>query len=239
MQQANEAVGQFAHAVSVMAAKEIHTDTASSQKISAEIAAMPSEWKNMDGQTVGKLAERMEGGLEQAVGELAAAQQEQQKRDEETFQETEMQHSRRRRRRRTASSGMGAGAMRKVDQDIKADDRTAGQGVFRGSSNPAATRGAPPARPSVQLRPEDMAAVQTMSDSLRTLSNAANDAANAITMADVKPGDKIVPDDQAAAAFVEQTRERRGRNAQGNRQSNNPMGSGTRNNPNNQRPTRT
>lgn len=245
VQQANEAVGQFAHAVSVMAAKEIHTDTAAAQKISAEVAAMPSEWKNMDGQTVGKLASRMEEGLEQAVGELAAAQQEQQKRDEETFHEAETNHSRRRRRRRSAASGMSAGAMRKVDQDIKADDRAAGQGVFRGSSNPAPTRGAPPARPSVQLRPEDLAAVQTMSDNLRALSNAAADAAaSTLAVVDVKAGDKIVPDDKGAASFVDQTRDQRrpgNRDAHGNRQGgSNPVGSGTRNNnPNNQRPTRT
>jgi hypothetical protein len=222
---ANEAVGQFAHAISLMAAKEMHTDMAASQKISAEIAVMPEEWKDLDGKTVGKLAERMEGGLEQAVGELAAEQQEQQKREEETVQDvadSHHQHSRRKRRRRSASSGLGAGGMRKVDRDIRADDIALNQGRFQESPGARATDRQP------LLRPEDRAAVQAVSSNLRTINSI--DMTN-LAAVDIKPGDKIAPDDKGAVAFVDQMREQRN-----NR---NTQGGGNRNNPNNQRPTRT
>jgi hypothetical protein len=215
--EANEAVGQFAHAASLMAAKETPGNLAASQQIAAEIAAMPGEWKNLDDKTIGRLAEKMEGGLEEAAHEIEA--QEKLRGDEEISMD-DAHSGRRKRRRGAASAQVAAAGMRKVDRDLKADDRAIADAAMRAprSASPVANR------PGAQLRAEDMAAVKAaVKSSLRSSNEQMNLAA-----VDVKPGDKIVPDDQGAAAFVDQMRDqRRGRP------------NGNRNNPNNNRPTRT
>jgi len=229
--QANEAVGNFAHAVSLMAAKEIPADMAAAQQISADIAQMPQEWKNMENRTVNRLAQAMEGGFEQAVGDLEMQRQERQKQDEEIVQDAAAMamQSRRRKRRRSASSGLGAGAQRKIDRDIKADDLALNQGRFRDA--PLPSQQIPRAeQPRPQIRVEDLAAVESLGGNLR---NIGNQTAN-LNPTDVKPDDKIVPNDQGAASFVQNVREQkipRGNKPSGNR-NNNPNG------PNNQRPQR-
>lgn len=135
VQEAGEAAGQFAHAIALMAAKEMPNSIAAAQQISADATQNPEEWKNLHGHTVDRLVKSMEGGLEKAVGEIAA-QQEQQEQAEEVQAAAELaaQHSgqsRRRRRRRSSRSGMGGAKQRKQHTDITADDYALRQGRFR------------------------------------------------------------------------------------------------------------
>lgn len=160
IQEANNAVGQFAHTIKLMAAKEIPVSMAASQQISADITQMPEEWKKLDGRTVDRLVSSMEDGLARAVSEIEQ-QQQAQAQDEELAQQVmddAMHHSsargRRRRRRQSAGPSLTKSAKRRNAGDLNGDgvaDR------FQG----------------MNLNGIDLAAIRELGSSLRTASNEA------------------------------------------------------------------
>jgi hypothetical protein len=201
VKEASDAVGSFAHAVSLMAAKEIPNSLAAAQQISADITQMPEEWKSLHGKTVDLLVQSMEGGLEQAVHDMQMQQAEQQKQDEEIAQDTmeaamaQSGHLRRKRRRRYRS-GQSAGAQRKVDRDIKADDYALGQGRFRDNRRDDDGRTLPPAamrQAPVGLRQEDLAAIRELGGNLRDIGQQAA-VLSTVNVANVGQDDKLSVD---------------------------------------------
>ncbi|MDX1974322.1 MAG: hypothetical protein SFT92_01460 [Rickettsiales bacterium] len=165
IQKANKAVGEFAHALSLMAKKEIPVSMAAVQQISADIANMPEDWKTMEGRTVGRLLQTMDAGVERAASEI---QQQQEKAEQQSQASAEaLSNDRNKRRsRRRRSSGVGGAAQRKVNQDLTADDRALGQGRFADSPQAAAP---PPPR----LNSESLDAIRALGNALRNLSNQA------------------------------------------------------------------
>ena len=73
---ANDTVGGFAHAFSLMAAREIPTSEAdAAQQISAQAAKMPEQWKHLSGQTASRLMQHMEQGMDKAASEIQLRQE--------------------------------------------------------------------------------------------------------------------------------------------------------------------
>jgi hypothetical protein len=136
IREANDAVGQFSHTIKLMAAKEIPTSHAASQQISADIANMPEEWKSLNGRTVDRLTQAMEGGLERAVADLQTRQQEQQQQqDEELASKSvenqllgEMAGKKKRRRRSSKTGGSASASLKKSAKRRNANDLN-GDGV--------------------------------------------------------------------------------------------------------------
>ncbi len=136
IREANEAVGQFSHAIKLMAAKEIPTSHAASQQISADIANTPEEWKKLEGRTVDRLTQAMDGGLERAVADLQTRQQEQQQQqDEELASKSvenqllgEMAGKKKRRRRSSKTGGSASASLKKSAKRRNANDLN-GDGV--------------------------------------------------------------------------------------------------------------
>ncbi len=188
---AGNAAGQFAHAIKLMAAKEMPGSIAAAQQISADAAQMPEEWKGMQNHTVDRLLKSMEGGLEKAVGELETQQQQSQEQQEETQQAADTalqdQSHRRRRRRRSSRSGAGGAKQQKQHLDMTADDVILNQGRFREAKKvegQAAFQG---------LKAEDLATVKALGGKLKGIGK---QAANTT----VSATDKIAPDDKGFAA---------------------------------------
>lgn len=229
VKEANDAVGNFAHAIALMAAKEIPNSIAAAQQISADVTQDPEEWRDLHNRTVGRLVKSMEGGLEQAVADLATQQQEEQQQDEEIAQgiveaalmQSDQMHRRRRRRRRRQQSGMGGAKQRKNTQAIEADDYVLKQGRFRDDSvpeaRPARVRESAPEGPA--LRPEDLAAVKELGNTLRGIGQQAKE---------IPMTEPLAPDDRAVAARVTEqeattrTSGRRENGSAGNRSSQRP-----------------
>jgi hypothetical protein len=166
---ANDAVGGMTHGIKLMAAKEIPSSAAQTQQIGADITRMPEEWKKLDGHTVDRLMDSVEGGLEAAVESMDAQEQQQQK-DAELAQEileSSVMHAdngrRKRRSRRKQRSGISRSEKTKLD--LIADDRAAGQGIYAqqaerkgeskevNSSSAPSSAAAPPPAPPPSERP--------------------------------------------------------------------------------------
>lgn len=206
VQAANTAAGQFAHAVKLMAAKEIPSSAAATQQISADVAQMPEHWGDLHHRTVDRLMKNAEGGLEKAVEELAEQQEQQQ--EEEQAQdavESALQHSdtakRRKKKRRGESksrSGKGGKKQRKQHMDMTADDYVLKEGRFAVDAQ-TARNGADV--PMAGLKPEDMEAIRRLGGSLRDIGNMAG------TLSNVAAGDKIIPspNEQSATQRVIET----------------------------------
>jgi hypothetical protein len=156
VKQANDTVGGFSHAVTLMAAREMPTSAAAAaQQISAEAASMPNQWKHLSGQTVSRLMNNMEHGLEKAVSEIELQQQEAQARQQQQHAEVTQSlaaedtlTSRRNRRARRASGGITKVAARRSAGDLNGD------GVLDKYQG---------------LKPEDLALAKQLGDSLRGL----------------------------------------------------------------------
>ncbi len=128
---ANDAVGGFSHAVALLAAKEIPASMAAAQKISADITQSPEEWKKLSGQTVDRLMNSMESGLEKAVSQLQVQQdvEDQQREQQQMAAEVaqaalaeEIMYGRRRgRRRRLSGGGLTKAAGRRRAGDLNGD----------------------------------------------------------------------------------------------------------------------
>jgi len=194
IREANDAVGSFSHAVSLMAAKEMPSSVAAAQQISS--AQVPAEWKNLEGRTVDRLLKSIEGGVEKAASELQRGdEQHKQELAEEKAAAQETAQDIRRRRRRGNLVAKGTGTARKQAIDLAADDMALKQGRFRETPEQQRQQAAAPPPSSLSnLRGADLEAIRELSGSLRNLSDDGLRASN------VNAGDKIAPDDQAKSS---------------------------------------
>lgn len=206
IKEASNAAGHFAHTIKLMAAKEMPNSLAAAQQISADIAQMPEEWKQLHDRTVGRLIASMEGGLEKAFGAIETAQQEQQQQDEELAQQQQAveqaaQNGRRRRKRRRRSGGSSStpaltkSAKRRNTNDLNGD------GVMDKLQG-------------LNLKGDDMIAIRDLGSSLRGISKQVDDLP---PMANVTLNEPIAPDDKTFAV-----RERDGRIIPPNQQNKRP-----------------
>ncbi len=127
----------FAHAVKLMAAKELPNSIASAQQISAADSGAPENWNDLSKQTVNRLVKTAEASLEKALGVMAQSEEDQ---EEDIAQEmveaalTQSDTSKRKKKRRGGDakprSGKGAKKQKKKMLDINADDYSLKQGRF-------------------------------------------------------------------------------------------------------------
>lgn len=149
VKEANDAVGGFAHAVKLMAAKEMPNSIASAQQISAEAAREPGQWKDLSHHAVNRLIKSAEGGLEKAIGEMAQDAEEQEEDLAQEFVEAALLHTdqgrRRKRRRGESKSRAGRGMKKQMKKllDFSADDRFLKQGRFAEERTGERDRSAP------------------------------------------------------------------------------------------------
>lgn len=203
IKEANDAVGGFAHAIKLMASKEIPSSIAAAQQISADVTQMPEEWKQLHDRAVNRLVASMEGGLQKAVDELGTAQQEAQDKDEELAQQIVESslisgHNRKKRRRKRRSAqttgGLTKAAKRRNANDLNGDgvaDRLQG----------------------LNLRGEDMIAIRQLGGSLRDMNAEAISLKPVIT--EVSLTAPLAPDDRN---FVTREKEDQQRGTRGNNQ---------------------
>ena len=144
IKEANDAVGGLSHGISLMASKEIPNSHAAAQQISADVTQTPEEWKHLHERAVDRLLDTMEGGLEAAISSIEE-QDQAEERDAELAQDAieaslmQVEVGRHKRRKKKQKSGMSAKKAQKINRDISADDRAAGQGRFKDDDNrPAA-----------------------------------------------------------------------------------------------------
>jgi hypothetical protein len=136
IQEGVEAIQDFSHAVKLMAAKEMPNSVASAQQIGADATQDPQEWDKLHDRTIERIAQSMEGGLEQAAGAIEAQEQQDQDKAEEQAQEmsaellSSNQAKRKKRAKRWSRSGAGGKRADKVSSDLSADDRSTGQGKY-------------------------------------------------------------------------------------------------------------
>ncbi len=203
---ANAAAGQFAHAVKLMAIKEIPVHEAATQQISADVAQMPEHWGDLHDRTIDRLIDNAEEGLEKAM----EAVQEQQDQDmaEEMAQdaaEQAQQHdsSKRKKKKKRGDSkgrsGKGGKKSRRVSQDLNADDAYLKQGRFAVDAEVGRLN---IDSPVTALRPEEMELVRRLGSSLRDIGNQLKDLGSSIT--NVSANDKITasPNEQTAAQRI-------------------------------------
>jgi len=209
IKEANNAVGQFAYAVKLMAAKEIPASAAATQQIAADVTQMPEQWGDLHNRTVNRLLKSAEAGLEKAIEDLAQQQQEQQEAAEaqdmieDALQNTD-QAKRKKKKRRGSSgsgsksrSGKGGKKQRKQHQDMTADDYVLKQGRFSEDAR-FAQNDFQITMPG--LKPEDMDAIRKLGLSLRDIGNQLKDLSS--TVATVSVNDKITPDDKTVSQRI-------------------------------------
>jgi hypothetical protein len=136
IQEGVDAVDEFAHTVKLMAAKEMPNSVASAQQIGADATQDPKEWDKLHDRTIERILTSMEGGLEEAVDTIDVQEQAEEQAEEEArdaaidaAMHTHSMSSRKKRKRWTRS-GAGGKRQDKISQDLRADDRAAGQGRF-------------------------------------------------------------------------------------------------------------
>ncbi len=194
---ANDAVGGMTHGIKLMASKDIPNSIAQAQQISADVTQMPAEWKHMHDRTIDRLLDTMEGGLEAAVESMEQQEQDEAK-DAELAQEvieTSLLHSDngRRKRRRKRNQKSGVTKSQKVNRDIMADDRAAGQGRF--SEQRQSTDRTPSTSPYSGLNANDMEAIKSLGNALRGVGN----EVKSLPLTDVSGAVPVSPDDKTAA----------------------------------------
>ena len=230
VQQANDAVEQFAHSVHLMAAKEIPSSVAAAQQISAEVTRAPEEWGKLNDRTVDRLIKSAEGGLEKAIEE-AAEQQEHQQDDEQAqemaenaLQQADQKRRKKKRRGDTKSrSGKGGKKQRKQNMDMSADDYVLKEGRFTVDAQNArvvSSIAAPivPSAPTVAMpgvKMEDMDAIRKLGGSLRDIGKQLKDLTG--TVSTVSANDKILPspNEQSAAQRIIDTELQKPHNPRG------------------------
>jgi len=195
---ANDAVGSASHGIKLMAAKEIPSTAAATQQIQADITQQPEEWKKLDGKTVNRLLDSMEGGLAAAV-DAVDSQDQQAEKDAEIAQDaidsSLMQQEtgrRKRRKKRQQKSGMGARKAEKMMRETMADDRAAGQGRFAEEAQQKKEDGR---SAYMGLNANDMAAIRSLGGALA----GANREAVNLAPVDVNANMSITPDGQTNA----------------------------------------
>ncbi len=203
IEEANDAVGTFSHAISLMAAKEMPGNAAATQQISAEAAQMPDKWKGMSGQTLDRLMKHITEAIEQ-LGQEQQAQDTQRQQEEDNAQQMMQANanatgSTRRKRKRRSSSGAGGKKAEKVQQELSADDAAAGQGRYRERKETAQSA-------YMGLSEKDISAIRDVGGSLRDL----NSQAIGLSAMDVPADKPVMPDDKSAAQqAIEQATSRR------------------------------
>ena len=207
VQEANNALSQFAHAVNLMAAKEIPSSIAHAQHIAAEVTQAPEQWADLHDRTVDRLVKSAEGGLEKAIDGMAEQQQEQQQDDDlaqdiiDSALKISDQKKRKKKRRgdSKSKSGKGGKKQRKQHLDLTADDYVLKQGRFAVDAQMARTGSDVP---MAGLKPEDMAAIRALGGSLRDIGSQLKDLST--TVSNVSANDKIMPspNEQSAAQRI-------------------------------------
>ncbi len=201
IKEANDATGAAAHSLKLMAAKEIPNNIAQTQQISADVTQMPQEWKSLNDRAVDRLVKTMEGGLEAAVDSINQQEQDQQ-REEEMAQEaidTALLNSdnarRKKRKRRSQRSGLGGKKQEKINRDIMADDRAAGQGRFRDDDEQKKPKGSGELKNALNLNEKDLEKIKSIGNKLQGIGN----SAKALPTTNATNSLQIMPDDKTAA----------------------------------------
>lgn|GEM_PF-2433247 len=212
--EAKTAFGQFSHAISLMAAKEIPNSAAATQQISADVARMPEHWGDLHSRTVDRLVKGAEGALEKTLGDLAMDEDDQQ---EDLMKEAiesalgDSDRSKRKKKKKRCDSkkrsGKGGKKQKKLQIDITVDDYMLGQGRFAqggrdersdARNEPRQAAAMPTAMPVVMpgLRPEDLEVIRQLGGSLRNIGNQLKGLAPAIS--NVQGGSAVASDDKSA-----------------------------------------
>lgn len=196
----NDTMDTFAHAISLMAAKEIPSSIAMAQQISADITRMPERWGELHNHTVDRLVKSAEDGLEKAMGEIDAQIEQEQDQDEEMQQdllESALLHSdaarRRKKRRKPQRTNKSGKKQRKQMLDLTADDYLLKQGRFAEESKVIRAI----STPMQGLKAEDMEAIRKLGGNLRDIGQQLKDISG--SMQNVQAGERISPDDKTAA----------------------------------------
>jgi len=206
IQEANDAVGSFAYAIKLMAAKEMPNSIAAAQQISAEAAQMPEQWKHLEG----RLAERLksvESGLAAAHEAIEARQQEQQQQQQNEDQQVQTEQAlsdqtrrKKRRRRSGSSSGLTRSAKRRNAGDLNGDgvaDKFQGLNLgqesraIRLDSRPVTGKSSKAEKPAALTQsfdPKDMETIRKLGGDLHKISKDMRDISN--SLASVSPDDK-------------------------------------------------
>jgi len=207
VQEAGEAVSTFAHAIKLMAAKEMPSSIAAAQQIAADATHNPAEWNQLNDRTVGRLLKSMEGALEKAVGGIESDQAEQQRQEEQAqemadtaLQQADTSKRKKRRKRRSNRSG-GGKKQQKEKMALEADDYVLKQGRF---GRDAQTARGEPALGMPGLNPDAMAAIRQLGGTLLNLGKQAKNISVAT--------DKIVPDDKTVSQRVIEEQQRNPKN---------------------------
>jgi hypothetical protein len=207
VQQANDAINEFKHAVNLMAAKEIPSSIATAQQISADITQDPEKWGDLHSRTVDRLIKSAEGGLEKAIDDMAQQQDEEQQEEQQQQEAIEsalnsMDQRKRRKKRRGDSksrSGKGGKKQRRVNADMTADDYSLKQGRFAEDAQMARVGSDVPIP---ALKPEDFEAIRRLGSSLRDIGSQLKDLSASVS--NVSANDKIMPspNEQSAAQRI-------------------------------------
>jgi hypothetical protein len=206
IQEANDSISQFAHAVNLMAAKEMPSSIATAQHIAADVTRTPEKWGDLCDRTVERIMKSAEGGLEKAIDEMA--EQQDQEQEQEMAQEAieaalNLSDSKKRRKKRRGDSksrsGKGGKKQRKQDMDIKADDYALKEGRFAVDAETARVGSDVPI---AALNPKDLAVIRALGGSLRDIGSQLKDMTTSVS--NVSSGDKIMPspNEQSAAQRI-------------------------------------
>lgn len=219
----NTTFGQFAYALSLMAAKEIPSSAAATQQISADVTQMPEHWGEMHDRTIDRLIETADGGLEKVLDDIAMTQDDleedlMKEAIEAVLIETDHHHRRKKKKRRATFTKSGKGLKKQLKQvlDITADDYVLNQGKFarnKDSSDHAHEndqRLIPPL--VVGLKAEDLETIRQLGDALRTIGQEIKGLAPAIT-----DPSRIAPDDRGAGQRTIERDQQPSRNPSGPR----------------------
>lgn len=227
VQEAEHARKCLQHSLQLMAKLEKPVSLADTMQISSGVTQQPERWDELKDQTVDRLMETLKGGLEDAVDALGQQQEALDQQQEEQAAATNDAHvqgqAQRRRRRRRQARGTSAGAQRKVDKDLRADDRAANQGMYADKDERATPRAKASARqvvteepvaaaPAAAPSPIDASFNPVLRDLGKTLmqyNQEGKDAADKLAQqAEQDPPKPAVPEQN----FTEQQAERRGKN---------------------------
>jgi hypothetical protein len=178
---ADSAVGNLTHRVSLMAAKEIPNSIASAQQISADVTEQPEEWKNLHDRTISRLIQSAEEGLEKVMGDIEQNEQDEERAAEQQQEAAETaalqsDHSKRHSKKKrgggsTQRSGKGGKKQKKQMLDLTADDYVLKQGRFTIDAKAARSDNKPAPAAIKGVKIEDMETIRKLGNSLRDIGN--------------------------------------------------------------------
>jgi hypothetical protein len=215
---ATETINTFLHSVKLMAAKEMPSSLASTQRISAEAAENPAEWGNMHKQAIDRLLKAAEEAMEKAIEEISRQQEEQQAQDqgiddaEEAIQHSDQAKRKKKRRKgdskpRSGKGGGGKKSRKQQHQDNPITDYVLKQGRFNEDIKIAKANSE--LAPLPGLKASDMELIKQLGGSLRDFNN------QGATIVNVAAGDKIAPDDKTVSQRVLEREQQQTQNPKG------------------------